>query len=101
MQHRIDTVTVNHDPMEVFMYLPDGDGPHPGIVLAMHIPVGHTGIENDTFTMKTAERYAENGLRSRSHLSFTGGRNLTIFRSSGTSFATIGQNSIYKPASIT
>ena len=61
MQHRIDTVTVNHDPMEVFMYLPDGDGPHPGIVLAMHIPVGHTGIENDTFTMKTAERYAENG----------------------------------------
>ena len=61
MQHRIDTVTVNDDPMEVFMYLPDGDGPHPGIVLAMHIPVGHTGIENDTFTMKTAERYAENG----------------------------------------
>ncbi|MEC7657882.1 MAG: dienelactone hydrolase family protein, partial [Pseudomonadota bacterium] len=61
MQHRIDTVTVNDDPMEIFMYLPDGDGPHPGIVLAMHIPVGHTGIENDTFTMKTAERYAENG----------------------------------------
>ena len=61
MQHRIDTVTVNDDPMEVFMYSPDGDGPHPGIVLAMHIPVGHTGIENDTFTMKTAERYAENG----------------------------------------
>ena len=61
MQHRIDTVTVNDDPMEVFMYLPDGDGPNPGIVLAMHIPVGHTGIENDTFTMKTAERYAKNG----------------------------------------
>ena len=61
MQHRIDTISVNDNPMEVFMYLPDGEGPHPGIVLAMHIPVGHTGIENDTFTMKTAERYAESG----------------------------------------
>ena len=44
MQHRIDTVTVNDDPMEVFMYLPDGDGPHPGIV-ARHAyssgPHGH------------------------------------------------------------
>tara|TARA_B100000686_G_C16537257_1_gene835486 strand:- start:66 stop:749 length:684 start_codon:yes stop_codon:yes gene_type:complete len=47
--------------MEIFMYKPDGPGPHPGIVLAMHIPVGHTGIENDEFTMKAAERYAENG----------------------------------------
>lgn len=61
MDHRIDTVTVDDSPMEIFMYLPDGNGPHPGIVLAQHIPVGHTGIENDTFTMKTAERYAENG----------------------------------------
>ncbi|MBT6095038.1 MAG: dienelactone hydrolase family protein [Rhodospirillaceae bacterium] len=47
--------------MEIFMFLPEGEGPHPGIVLAQHIPVGHTGIENDTFTLKTAERYAENG----------------------------------------
>jgi len=61
MRHRIDIVNVNDDPMEIFMYLPDGDGPHPGIILAMHIPVGHTGIENDEFTMKAAERYAENG----------------------------------------
>ena len=61
MRHQIDTVTVNGAPMEIFMYLPDGDGPYPGIILAQHIPVGHTGIENDEFTMKTAERYAENG----------------------------------------
>lgn len=61
MEHRIDTVVVNGSPMELFIYLPDGHGPHPGIVLAQHIPVGHTGVENDTFTMKTAERYAENG----------------------------------------
>lgn len=61
MTHRIDTVTVKDRPMEIFMYTPTGDGPHPGIVLAQHIPVGHTGVENDTFTLKTAERYAENG----------------------------------------
>jgi len=59
--HRIDTVSVQDSPMEIFMYAPDTPGPHPGIVLAQHIPVGHTGIENDTFTLKTAERYAENG----------------------------------------
>jgi len=59
--HRIDIVTVNDSPMEIFMYTPEGDGPHPGIVLAQHIPVGHTGVENDTFTLKTAERYAEAG----------------------------------------
>ena len=27
----------------------------------MHIPVGHTGIENDSFTLKSARRYADNG----------------------------------------
>lgn len=59
--HRIDTVTVQDSRMEIFMYEPEGEGPHPGIVLAQHIPVGHTGVENDTFTLKTAERYAANG----------------------------------------
>lgn len=59
--YRIDTVTVQDSPMEIFMYQPEGTGPHPGIVLAQHIPVGHTGVENDTFTLKTAERFAENG----------------------------------------
>jgi len=59
--HRIDVVNVRDNPMEVFMFTPEGDGPHPGIVLAQHIPVGHTGLENDTVTLKTAERYAENG----------------------------------------
>jgi len=47
--------------MEVFLFEPTGAGPHPGIVLCQHIPVGHTGVENDTVTLKTAERYAENG----------------------------------------
>lgn len=59
--HNIQTITVNDSEMEVFFFLPDGPGPHPGIILAQHIPVGHTGIENDVFTLKAAERYAQNG----------------------------------------
>ena len=61
MAHRIETVTVNGSAMEVFLFAPPGAGPHPGIVLCQHIPVGHTGVENDEFTLRTAERYAENG----------------------------------------
>lgn len=47
--------------MEVFVFLPQGTGPHPGLVLCQHIPVGHTGIENDTVTLAIAGRYCENG----------------------------------------
>jgi carboxymethylenebutenolidase len=61
MTHRIETTVVQGSPMEVFLFEPAGAGPHPGIVLCQHIPGGHTGVENDTFTLKTAERYAENG----------------------------------------
>ena len=41
--------------------MPKGPGPHPGIVLAQHIPVGHTGIENDEFTIVTAQRLCAAG----------------------------------------
>jgi carboxymethylenebutenolidase len=61
MSQRIDTVDVQGSPMEVFVFTPPGAGPHPGIVLCQHIPVGHAGLEKDEFTLKTAERYAENG----------------------------------------
>jgi carboxymethylenebutenolidase len=52
---------VQDSSMEIFSFAPEGPGPHPGIVLAQHIPAGHTGVENDTFTLNTAERYAANG----------------------------------------
>ncbi len=59
---RIETVDVQGSPMEVFLLEPPG-GPSssPGIVLAQHIPVGHTGIENDTFTLAAARRFAVAG----------------------------------------
>ena len=58
--HTIDEIKVDDSNMEVFLFEPDGDGPHPAIILAMHIP-GHMGIEHDEFTLKTAERLAHNG----------------------------------------
>ena len=47
--------------MEVFIFDPSGDAPHPAIILAQHLPVGHAGLENDTFTLKAAERLCEQG----------------------------------------
>jgi carboxymethylenebutenolidase len=61
MSYRIVTVQVRTSHMEVFLFEPPGAGPHPGIVLCQHIPVGHTGVENDTVTLGIAERYAANG----------------------------------------
>ncbi len=60
MAHRIKTTEVEGSEMEVFLFEPEGSGPHPGLVLCQHIP-GHRGIEKDPFTLKTAARYAESG----------------------------------------
>jgi carboxymethylenebutenolidase len=61
MSHRIVTIPVQHNPMEVFLFTPPGEGPHPALVLCQHIPVGHAGLEHDTVTLKTAERFCDNG----------------------------------------
>ena len=61
MRHQIENLLVNDSQMEVFVFEPEGAGPFPGLVQCMHIPVGHTGIENDEFTLKTAERYRDKG----------------------------------------
>jgi len=59
--YEVITVDVLGSPMEVFLFRPQGPGPHPGILLAQHIPLGHTGLENDPFTLTTAQRFADNG----------------------------------------
>jgi len=58
--HEVLTVDVLGSAMEVFVFRPQGVGPHPAILLAQHIP-GHTGLENDLFTLTTAQRFADNG----------------------------------------
>jgi len=59
--HTIASVNVLDSPMEVFVFRPTGAGPHPALMLAQHIPMGHTGLENDIFTLTTARRFADNG----------------------------------------
>jgi carboxymethylenebutenolidase len=61
MAHKVLTVPVQSNAMEVFYFEPKGEGPHPGIVLCQHIPVAHAGIEKDPVTIKMAERYCEQG----------------------------------------
>lgn len=61
MAHRIVTVEVQGSPMEVFVFEPPGPGPHPALILCQHIPIGHTGIENDAWTLHAAERFAGHG----------------------------------------
>jgi carboxymethylenebutenolidase len=61
MAHRIHTVVVDGSPMEVFVFEPRGRGPHPALIACQHIPIGHTGVENDKFTLAACERYAASG----------------------------------------
>jgi carboxymethylenebutenolidase len=63
--HQIQIVNVGGSPMEVFLFEPPARArpqeKWPGLILLQHIPVGHTGIENDEFTLRTAERFAQQG----------------------------------------
>ena len=56
MNFIIESLQVDGSAMEMFVFEPAGDGPHPAVILAQHIPVGHTGLENDEFTLVTAQR---------------------------------------------
>jgi carboxymethylenebutenolidase len=64
--HEIETVDVTapgaeRSSMEVFLFRPEGEGPHPALILAQHIPVGHAGLEHDDFTLAAGERFAAAG----------------------------------------
>ena len=59
--YRSETVEVLGTPMPVLVFEPEGQGPHPGLVIAQHLPVAHAGLENDPFQIKAGERYAAAG----------------------------------------
>lgn len=59
--HEVQVTLVDGSPMEVFLFEPKQSAPRPALILLQHLPVGHTGLENDEFTLKTAERFADNG----------------------------------------
>ena len=39
--YRSTTLTINDSPMNTLVFEPDGDGPHPALIIAQHLPVAH------------------------------------------------------------
>ncbi len=56
-----ETLEVQGSPMPVLVFEPEGQGPHPGLIIAQHLPVAHAGLERDPFQIATGERYAAAG----------------------------------------
>lgn len=59
--YRVETLDVQGNPMPTLVFEPRGDGPHPALLIAQHLPVAHAGLEKDPFTIEVGERYAAAG----------------------------------------
>lgn len=55
------TIQVMGQKMPVYVFPGTGGGARPVLIVAQHLPVAHTGILNDPFQIKVAERYAKAG----------------------------------------
>ena len=47
--------------MQIFVFEPRGDVPHPAIIVCQHLPVAHTGIEEELFTLDIGEKLSTAG----------------------------------------
>ncbi len=56
-----ETVEIQGSPMDILVFEPAGVGPFPGLVVAQHLPIAHTGLEKDPFTIDIGKRLAEAG----------------------------------------
>ena len=59
--YRSVMLDVQGHPMHTLVFEPSGPGPHPGLVIAQHLPIAHAGLEKDPFTLDLGERYAAAG----------------------------------------
>jgi carboxymethylenebutenolidase len=59
--YRSQTLDVQGSSMQTLVFQPEAVGPHPGLVVAQHLPVAHAGLETDPFTLDLGERYAAAG----------------------------------------
>jgi carboxymethylenebutenolidase len=59
--YRSEHLDVQGHAMHTLVFEPEGPGPHPGVVIAQHLPVAHAGLEKDPFTIDLGERYAAAG----------------------------------------
>ena len=56
-----ETIEIDGSPMDMLVFVPEGSGPFPGIVVAQHLPIAHMGLERDPFTIDVGERLANAG----------------------------------------
>ena len=56
-----ETIEIDGSPMEMLVFVPQGGGPFPGVVVAQHLPIAHMGLERDPFTIDVGERLAGAG----------------------------------------
>ncbi len=47
--------------MYTLVFEPEGERPHPGLVIAQHLPVAHEELEKDPFTIAVGKRYVATG----------------------------------------
>lgn len=59
--YRSETLEVQGNAMPVLVFEPEGKGPHPGLVIAQHLPIAHAGLEKDPFQLSVGERYSAAG----------------------------------------
>lgn len=59
--YRSEFLDVQGQRMHTLVFEPEGAGPHPGLVIAQHLPTAHAGLEKDPFTLDLGERYAAAG----------------------------------------
>ena len=59
--YRTEVLTVNDSPMNTLIFEPAGDGSHPALIIAQHLPVAHEGLEKDPFTIDVGERFTSEG----------------------------------------
>ncbi|NKB68220.1 MAG: hypothetical protein GKR89_14255 [Candidatus Latescibacteria bacterium] len=59
--YRSEYLDVQGHPMHTLVFEPPGPGPHPGLVIAQHLPTAHAGLEQDPFTLEVGRRYAAAG----------------------------------------
>ena len=59
--YRVESLDVRGSAMPTLVFEPEGEGPHPALVIAQHLPVAHAGLEKAPFTIDVGERYAAAG----------------------------------------
>jgi hypothetical protein len=52
-------LTLLDGDMEVLVFLPEGEGPHPALIACQQIPVSHAGLEKDPWQIGVGDPLAK------------------------------------------